>query len=140
MTLRSRRQMLWVMCLALLAGTSRPFAAQPPAAKAHKQIKEFANWPKGASPEEIGHRVAERFAEGPHTNFGRSTPPAHITYPETCAWYGSLTFAHLAGDRALTAKLTSRFDPLFGDEAKLVPEPNHVDSTVFGAVPLELYL
>jgi len=134
--------MFVVICLAMIASTAtQTFAAKPHAAKSKKnRIKEFENWPKGSSPQEIGKRVAERFANGPHTNFGRSTPPAQITYPETCAWYGSLTFAQLADDKDLTAKLTTRFDPLFGDEAKLIPEPNHVDSTVFGAVPLELYI
>ncbi|HWY67711.1 MAG TPA: glycoside hydrolase family 88 protein [Terriglobales bacterium] len=142
MNLRTPRPMFVVICLAMIASTAtQTFAAKPHAAKSKKnRIKEFENWPKGSSPQEIGKRVAERFANGPHTNFGRSTPPAHITYPETCAWYGSLTFAQLADDKDLTAKLTTRFDPLFGDEAKLIPEPNHVDSTVFGAVPLELYI
>src|SRR5690349_14266408 len=140
MNCRTPRPMFVVMCLVMIAGAAAPtFAAESHAAKPKKnRIKEFENWPKGSSPQEIGKRVAERYANGPHTNFGRPTPPAHITYPETCTWYGSLTFAQLAGDKDLTAKLTSRFDPLWGDEAKLIPEPNHVDSTVFGAVPLEL--
>jgi unsaturated rhamnogalacturonyl hydrolase len=104
------------------------------------QIKEFTNWPKGSSPEEVGKRVAERFISKPFQNFGRSTPPAHITYPEVCTWYGGLTFAQLTGDKDLTAKLVQRFDPLLGDQSNLVPTPNHVDSTVFGTVPLELYI
>jgi unsaturated rhamnogalacturonyl hydrolase len=105
-----------------------------------RQFKEFSNWPTGTSPTEIGKRVADRFAATPHTNFGRSTPPDHITYPESVAWYGALTFAQLSGDKELTSHLIQRFDPLFGEEAKLVPDPNHVDSTVFGSVPLEIYI
>lgn len=102
--------------------------------------KQFENWPAGAAPAEIGKRVAERFAAGPHTNFGRSTPPAHITYPETVAWYGALNFAQLSGDKELTAQLIKRFDPFFSTEAALIPAPVHVDSTVFGAVPLQIYI
>ena len=134
--------MFAVICLAMIAGTpTGTFAAKSHSAKSHKNpIKEFENWPKGVSPEEIGKRVAERYANGPHTNFGRPTPPAHITYPETCTWYGSLTFAQLTDDKDLTAKLTARFDPLFGDDSKLIPNPVNVDSTVFGAVPLQLYI
>jgi unsaturated rhamnogalacturonyl hydrolase len=105
-----------------------------------KPLKEFNNWPSGTSPTEIGKRVADRFAAGQHTNFGKSTPPDHITYPESVAWYGALTFAQLSGDKELTARLIQRFDPFFGEESKLVPEPNHVDSTVFGSVPLEIYI
>jgi len=102
--------------------------------------KEFKNWPAGTSPQEVGKRVAERFVASPHGNFGRSAPPAHIIYPEVCTWYGSLTFAQLSRDKDLTARLIKRFDPLFAEESNLVPVPDHVDSTVFGTVPLELYI
>ncbi len=104
------------------------------------QEKEFGKWPAGTSPREIGKRVAERFVSGPHTNFGRSTPPEHITYPEAVAWYGALTFAQLSGDKDLTTRLIQRFDPLLAGEANLVPPAVHVDNTVFGAVPLEIYI
>lgn len=76
----------------------------------------------------------------PHTNFGRSTPPEHITYPEAVAWYGALEFALLTGNGELSRRLISRFDPLFGAESNLVPSPTHVDNTVFAAVPFEIYL
>jgi unsaturated rhamnogalacturonyl hydrolase len=101
--------------------------------------REFQNWPAGAAPQEIGKRVAEHFASGPHSNFGRSTPPTQITYPETVTWYGALTFAQLSGDKELTLQLVNRFDPLFVNEASLIPKPVHVDSTVFGALPLQIY-
>src|SRR5215471_1615655 len=97
--------------------------------------KEFKNWPAGTSPQEVGKRVAERFVTSPHGNFGHPAAPTHIIYPEVCTWYGALTFAQLSGDKDLTARLIKRFDPLFGDESKLVPVPEHVDNTVFGAVP-----
>jgi unsaturated rhamnogalacturonyl hydrolase len=102
--------------------------------------REFKKWPAGSSPKEIGKRVAERFVSGPHTNFGRSTLPKHITYPEAVAWYGALTFAHASDDKELTSRLISRFDPLFTTEASLVPPPINVDSTIFGSVPLEIYI
>ena len=100
----------------------------------------FNSWPAGSSPKEIGKRVAERFVATPHPNFGRTNPPNSITYPETCTWYGALTFAKLTSDKELTGKLVARFEPLFGEEKKLVPRPSNVDATVFGSVPLELYL
>jgi len=114
----------------IILGTSVPSLAQ----------KEFSNWPAGTSPREVGKRVAERFASIPHWNSGKSTPPNHIIYPEVCTWYGALTFAQLAGDKDLTTRLIQRFEPLFGDESKLVPVPEHVDNTVFGTVPLEIYI
>lgn len=101
---------------------------------------DLKNWPKGTSPKEIGIRVADHFVVTPHTNFGRPTPPKVITYPESCAWYGALTFAKASGNKKLTQRLAERFEPLFGEESKMVPIPDHVDYCVFGSVPLELYL
>ncbi len=103
-------------------------------------VAVFGAWPKGASPEEVGLRIAERFLAQPHSQYGRKGNPKQITYPDVCTWYGSLAFAKETGDRALTARLAQRFEPLFGADARLVPLPNHVDNTVFGSVPFELYL
>ncbi|MGC0775864.1 MAG: glycoside hydrolase family 88 protein [Candidatus Acidiferrum sp.] len=104
------------------------------------QQKEFSNWPAGSSPKEIGKRVAERFVASPHANFGKNIAPAYITYPESVSWYGALTFAQLSGDKDLTSRLIRRFDPLLAEESALVPLPDHVDKTVFAAVPLEIYV
>jgi rhamnogalacturonyl hydrolase YesR len=101
---------------------------------------QLDSWPKGSSPKEIGTRVAEHFIATPHTNFGRPGRPGSITYPETCTWYGALTFAQLARNATLTKQLVARFDPLFGPEADLIPTADHVDPSVFGAVPFELFI
>lgn len=101
---------------------------------------DLEHWPKGTSPKEIGKRVADHFVATPHTNFNRPTPPKVITYPETCTWYGALAFAKESGDKQLVTRLAERFQPLFGQRDTLVPTPDHVDYTVFGAVPLELYM
>ena len=63
-----------------------------------------------------------------------------IIYPEVCAWYGALTFAKLDGDKDLTRRLIARFDPLMGADSKLVSTDRHVDYSVFGTVPLEIYI
>ncbi len=104
------------------------------------QDKNFSNWPAGTSPKEIGKRVAERFVSNPHTNFGQPGAPQYITYPEAVAWYGALTFAQLSDDKDLSTRLIQRFNLLFGPESNLVPVPDHVDRTVFGIVPLEIYV
>ena len=101
---------------------------------------DLKTWPKGSSPREIGKRVAEHFIASPHFNSFLKTLPTSIIYPETCTWYGALTFAKLSGDKQLIDKLALRFEPLFGADSSLVPNPNHVDFTVFGAVPLELFI
>jgi len=94
----------------------------------------FTNWPAGASPTEIGKRVAAHFVTSPHQN------PQRIIYPEVCAWYGALTFAHLSGDRGLLASLIKRFDPLLREEAPLIQRDAHVDFSIFGAVPMQIYI
>ncbi|MGN7720554.1 glycoside hydrolase family 88/105 protein [Chitinophaga sp. 22620] len=109
-------------------------------AGATAQSADLKNFPKGSTPEEIGKRVADHFVATPHTNFGRPFPPKVITYPETCTWYGALTFAKETKDEALKKHLIQRFEPLLGSRDTLIPVPDHVDYTVFGSVPLELYL
>lgn len=100
----------------------------------------FTSWPAGSSPGEIGKRVAERYLASPYGGYGRTRPINHIPYPETCTWYGALTFAELAGDTELGKRLVDRFMPLFGDQKNLIPVPDHVDYTVFAAVPLEIFM
>jgi unsaturated rhamnogalacturonyl hydrolase len=128
-----------IQCLLLVAGIAQ---LQPAICEAQskKGADNFSKWPAGTSPKEVGKRVAEHFVVTPHTNFGRATPPKVITYPETCTWYGALTFAKQTGDKELTKKLAQRFEPLFGERDTLIPKPDHVDYTVFGSVPLELYM
>ncbi len=36
--------------------------------------------------------------------------------------------------------MIARFEPLLDKEKRLIPKPNHVDASVFGAVPLEIYI
>jgi unsaturated rhamnogalacturonyl hydrolase len=111
-------------------GLILPFVA---CASLMAQPTAFKDWPEGASPQEVGKRLADKFAASPiHAN-------PFITYPEVCAWYGALQFASRTGDSALTAALTKRFQPLFDADRKLISDKHHVDFSVFGAVPLELY-
>ncbi len=106
----------------------------------NKGSKYFKNWPKGTSPKEVGNKLAWRFNESPHTNFGKTAPPRFITYSENCTYYGSLTFAKETKDKALQKALVNRFEPFFSTKSKMIPRPDHVDYAVFAAVPLELYI
>ena len=101
-------------------------------------VKEFEAWPDGKAPTVIGRRVAEQFIGTPHFNWGGPPPAAIIYYPEVCTWYGALTFAKLAGQPDLTTALVKRFEPLLGENARMVPRVTEVDFTVFGALPLEI--
>ena len=109
-------------------------------AQSPKENADLSHWPKGKSPKEIGKLVAERFVATPHSNFNRSSKPKSISYPETCTWYGALTFEKESRDKQLADHLIQRFEPIFGTESAMIPAPVNLDATVFGAVPLELYI
>jgi unsaturated rhamnogalacturonyl hydrolase len=95
----------------------------------------FSNWPAGTSPAEVGRRVADHFVQTPSPNEGA------ILYQEICLWYGALTFADVAHNPLLRSALVARFDPLFDPANKArIPDRRHVDFSVFGALPLELYI
>ncbi|MBL9218922.1 MAG: glycoside hydrolase family 88 protein [Opitutaceae bacterium] len=121
------------LCLCLLASVLRSFAAplvSPP---------EFQDWPAGASPQEIGLRVAENFSTHPFEWQG-SGPHPYVIYPEICAWYGSLTVAQLAGATDLRQRLLAKYDPLLLPEnANKIKPDAHVDFRIFGVVPLEFH-
>ncbi|HEY5381277.1 MAG TPA: glycoside hydrolase family 88 protein [Acidobacteriaceae bacterium] len=96
---------------------------------------DFDNWPKGYGPLKLGSAVANHFVPSPHFHTNR------IVYPEVCAWYGALEFARVTGNKDLIAKLQARFEPLFTRESALLPPVGtHVDYSMFGALPLELFL
>ncbi|MBO0912104.1 MAG: glycoside hydrolase family 88 protein [Acidobacteria bacterium] len=121
---RARLLPLEIICV-LLASASFSFGQQ----------KYFTHWPQGYSPEEVGKRVAEHFVTSPHQD------PQRIVYPEVCTWYGALTFAQLSGDRDLTAKLIERFEPLLSPPgSELIHHERHVDFSMFGSLPLEIYI
>lgn len=100
---------------------------------------DLKNWSKGKDPQTVGLLIANRFVESPHNSFRPPAPPKSITYPEVCVWYGAIKFAEVTNNKVLLQQLEQRFLPFFDDEKHLVPRPYHVDYSVFGTIPLELY-
>ena len=96
----------------------------------------FDSFPAGATPEEIGQRLAQRFIPAEHMLHGGQW----IHYAEVCTWYGALRFARATGDQKLIHQLKDRFEPLFTTEKELQPVMNHVDLNMFGCLPLEFYI
>lgn len=116
-----------------------------PAARA---ADHFKNWPVGTSPKEVGKRVAENwvarsfeYEQMVTAADGKQRPRRqYVIYPEICAWYGSLTVARLTKDKDLTTRLVREFDRFLTPEGdKHVSRQAHVDYSVFGTVPLEIY-
>ncbi len=62
-------------------------------------------------------------------------------YPTVCTWYGALNFAELSRDSELTTRLIQLFDTqLTPAVLDLVYQRRHVDFSVLGAVPLQIYI
>lgn len=105
---------------------------------------DLKHFPKEADPVTIGNRIADRFLEQPHSQYGSplriNEPRTQITYPDVCTWLGGLWFAKATHNQTLLKRLENRFQPLFTTEAYLQPKPNHVDNNVFGTLPLELFM
>ena len=113
--------------------------------RGHKEADYLlTDFPAEADPVTVGNKIADRFLEQWHSQYGRSLcvdePRTQITYPDVCTWLGGLWFAQATKNRGLEERLEARFQPLFTTEAYLQPQANHVDNNVFGAVPLELYM
>lgn len=105
------------------------------------QESDLKHFPKEASPRIIGENVANRYLSFGFRNFGDiyAAPANEITYPEVCTWFGALRFAEITKNKKLASRLEERFLPLLGKDKKLTPKPDHVDHTVFGSIPLELF-
>jgi unsaturated rhamnogalacturonyl hydrolase len=122
--IRARRPLLFA--LILMFSATALHASQP---------KEFRKWPAGASPAEVGKRVAERFVSTVKLS------QAAAIYPAMCTWYGALTLAQLERDQNLLRRLTTQFDDQFTpDMMTFTLEKQHVDYSVSGAVPLQIYI
>lgn len=99
---------------------------------------DLSNWPANADPRAVGLRVSENYLE---RNFRTNSKAGFIVYPEICAGFGALRFAAATRNQELEQKLIARFTPVLQPQNKiLLPPPDHVDFSVFGAVPLEIYL
>jgi unsaturated rhamnogalacturonyl hydrolase len=103
------------------------------------EIADLEHWDTQSSPATIGNKLTERFIASDHIDGGADY---HFTvYQEVIAWYGALAFAAEANNPKFTEALVARFEPFFLPENQWhIPPINHVDASVFGTVPLEIYL
>jgi rhamnogalacturonyl hydrolase YesR len=108
-------------------------------ASAFSQNRHFGDWPAGTDPRAVGKRIAERFIPTPHMEMNAHGPLA-LHYAAVNTWVGALQFAQVAADVDLSRRLVRRFEPFLATDGPRVPRTNHVDSAVFGQLPLELYL
>ena len=117
--------------LVLLSACAAPNGSR----KLSNALTSFAT---AADPRVIGLRVADNYLD---RNYRTNSKAGFIVYPEVCAAFGALRFADATGNTNLEEKLIARFAPVWKPENKrLIPPGGHVDLSVFGVVPLEIYL
>ncbi|SEF71946.1 Rhamnogalacturonyl hydrolase YesR [Bryocella elongata] len=122
----------------MFSSLDAPAAAQEAKPTGHIGGTSFDDWPQGYDPKVLGPAVARHFLATPHMKF-QNKPT--IIYPEVCTWWGALEVAKLTQDEDLLKTLVERFEPLFSTEASWLPEAGkHVDLSMFGSLPLELYM
>jgi rhamnogalacturonyl hydrolase YesR len=99
------------------------------------ELSYFTDWPEGTSPKFIGTKATERFIAGLKPKPGAK---GEMRYQRMVAWYGALTFAKVSGQPELTRALIEGAAPTLEEKSPLIPPPDHVDRTVFGALAAEL--
>ena len=113
-------------------------------------LKDFKNLPKEISVETIGNRVAEQLLASDPLDYGKDLPgyQAPLTYEKGKAmnysvvslWINAIEFARRSHNKALEKRLIDFFEPFYGERKALCNRDNHVDYSIFGAIPLEIYL
>jgi unsaturated rhamnogalacturonyl hydrolase len=117
---------LWAVVCILSADCTAQGTSQP---------KAFTDWPAGASPVEVGKKISENMLPR-----WRITRPS-VHYAEDSTWMTALKFASMTKDEELKTKLIKRFDPILDPNGRgLISMTRHVDHTIFGIVPLEIYM
>jgi unsaturated rhamnogalacturonyl hydrolase len=102
-----------------------------------KSTSILKDWPTEASPQAVGLKLAHNLLKREHFLYPSNNT---VHYAEVVAWYGALDLADRLHDKELLAGLEQRLVPLMAVGHKRVPPANHVDFSVFGVVPLQLYI
>ena len=100
-------------------------------------VAAFQDFPTNCAPKAVGEKVCANLLLRQIYRNGNG----FIVYPEICAAFGALRFAHEAGDVALQQKLIGRYQFILTPEARgSISTNRHVDYHVFGVLPLEIFL
>ena len=125
---------LLLLAVALLVAACATTTGAPGSSR----ITSLSDWPANARPDVVGKRVAENFLARPldFETGGTKT----VSNSEAMTWYGALRVAKLTRDTALQRRLVARFDPLKRPGHPNVSLAHHLDASIFGAVPLEIFM
>ena len=105
------------------------------AAASCRADNSWGAWPAGQDPTTVGTKVVQNLLGRSKLDLSRG-----LTYLETCSGYGAVRFAAAINHQDLLNQVIQRYQAIITpDGADLLPRPNHVDRSVFGILPLELY-
>ena len=110
----------------------------------------FKNLPRACDPQVISQRITDQFLRanpvdyrpvGYNAERGYGSN-SYVSYPVVSLWVNALACAHLSGDKVREEKLIRHFDAFLPGGRLRHCRSNcyHVDDSVFGALPLEVYL
>ena len=107
----------------------------------------FAGLPSDAYPESFARAAIEQLLStdadcySPR-GYGHKVSPERkpMFYGLVLTWIGAIDAAEAMGDKALVRRLVEKFGPILsGEQSFLRTRNNHVDHSVFGALPLAVY-
>lgn len=131
--------------LAAVAAVSLASAGDSASAQCRRGFAE--NLPASADPVAIGTKISEHFLETPPDKYGpkgceRRYTSNYVPYSVVSLWVNALEFARRSGNTGLERRLLAEWDPFRdgGAKKKMRTWPYHVDFTIFGAVPYEVFL
>ena len=103
--------------------------------------KYFNAWPSGTDPVEVGRGITNRFIAENHPESTNKKGQTYVHYATTSEWANCLEFARSIGDADMEKALIDMMEPFYDPEQKAayLPHKWHVDFSVFGSVPLEIY-
>ena len=99
----------------------------------------WGTWPS-SDPKVVGTRLAMNFLSRPAPRPWGNNATAGAWYGEACVGFGSLRFAEETGNKELADAVVNRYAMITTAEGRaVVPPADHVDRSVFGIVPFEIF-
>ena len=114
-----------------------------------ESVRALGDFPAGARPAEVAAKVTDLLfttvpeayrtagCDAKRKNYGGGK----VMYCTVSLWANALKCARRFGDRAREEKLLKLYGPYLpgGEKAKCCPTAHHVDFSIYGALPLEVY-
>lgn len=100
----------------------------------------FLNIEKKLSPGEAGRLITENLLCRDYIFYRKEGHKEGLHYSEACAAVGALRYATLNQDKEILKRLVARYETMLDEDSELISGGLHVDLSVIGIVPLEIYL